>query len=80
MPDHVHLSITIPPNYPMASVISFLKNKSAIAVAHMCGRKQNLIGRHFWDGGYAVSTVGFDLEQLHQYKRDEFPHLLQHFG
>ena len=28
MPDHVHMCIAIPPKYPVASVIGFLKGKS----------------------------------------------------
>jgi putative transposase len=30
MPDHVHMCIAIPPKHPVASVIGFLKGKSAI--------------------------------------------------
>ena len=30
MPDHVHMCIEIPPKHPVASVIGFLKGKSAI--------------------------------------------------
>src|SRR5207245_2678879 len=30
-PDHVHMCIAIPPKYPVASVIGFLKGKSATA-------------------------------------------------
>jgi REP element-mobilizing transposase RayT len=33
MPDHVHMCIAIPPKHPVASVIGFLKGKSAIAIA-----------------------------------------------
>ena len=33
MPDHVHMCIEIPPKYAVASVIGFLKGKSAIAIA-----------------------------------------------
>ena len=32
LPDHVHMCIAIPPKHPVASVIGFLKGKSAIAV------------------------------------------------
>ena len=32
MPDHVHMCIAIPPKHPVASVIGFLKGKSAIAI------------------------------------------------
>ena len=59
-PDHVHMCIAIPPKYPVASVIGFLKGKSAIAVARLCGRERNFTGEHLWARGYAVSTVGFE--------------------
>jgi putative transposase len=64
MPDHVHMCIAIPPKHPVASVIGFLKGKSAIAMARLCGRERNFTGEHFWARGYAVSTVGFELEQV----------------
>jgi len=63
MPDHVHMCIAIPPKHPVASVIGFLKGKSAIAIARLCGKERNFSGEHFWARGYAVSTVGFELEQ-----------------
>jgi putative transposase len=70
MPDHVHMCIAIPPKHPVASVIGFLKGKSAIAVAReLCGRERNFTGEHLWARGYAVSTVGFELEQVRQYIR-----------
>jgi putative transposase len=58
MPDHVHMCIAIPPKHPVASVIGFLKGKSAIAIARLCGKERNFTGEHFWARGYAVSTVG----------------------
>ena len=54
MPDHVHMCIAIPPKYPVASVIGFLKGKSAIAMARLCGKERNFTGEHFWARGYAV--------------------------
>ena len=70
MPDHIHICIAIPPKHPVASVIGFLKGKSAIAVARqLCGRERNFTGEHLWARGYAVSTVGFELEQVRQYIR-----------
>jgi len=70
MLDHVHMCISIPPKYPVASVIGFLKGKSAIAVAREpCGRERNFTGEHLWARGYAVSTVGFELEQVREYIR-----------
>jgi putative transposase len=70
LPDHVHRCIAIPPKHPVASVIGFLKGKSAIAVARqLCGRERNFTGEHLWARGYAVSTVGFELDQVRQYIR-----------
>lgn len=72
MPDHVHMCISIPPKHAVASIIGFLKGKSAIAVARQfLGRERNFTGEHFWARGYAVSTVGFELEQIRAYIRDQ---------
>ncbi len=72
MVDHVHMCIAIPPKYAVASVIGFLKGKSAIAIAReVCGKERNFTGEHLWARGYAVSTVGFELEQVRQYIRDQ---------
>ena len=38
MPDHVHMLISIPPKYAVASVVGFVKGKSAIHIA------RNLMG------------------------------------
>src|SRR5919197_1664718 len=53
--DHVHMLIRIPPKYSVAEVIGYLKGKSAIA----------------WARGYAVSTVGFEEEQIRKYIRNQ---------
>ena len=71
MPDHVHICIAIPPKHPVSSVIGFLKGKSAIAVARLQGKERNFSGEHRWARGYAVSTVGFELEQVRQYIREQ---------
>ena len=71
MPDHVHMCIAIPPKHPVASVIGFLKGKSAIAIARLNGKERNFTVEHFWARGYAVSTVGFELEQVRTYIREQ---------
>lgn len=72
MPDHVHMCIEIPPKYSVASVIGFMKGKSAIAIARQFkGKQQNFVGEHFWARGYAVSTVGFELEAVKRYIREQ---------
>ena len=71
MPDHVHMCIAIPHQHLVASVIGFLKRKSAIAIARLGGKERNFSGEHFWARGYAVSTVGFELQQVRQYIREQ---------
>jgi REP element-mobilizing transposase RayT len=46
MPDHVHMCIAIPPKHAVASVIGFLKGKSAIAIARLSGKQRNFSGEH----------------------------------
>ena len=72
MPDHVHMCISIPPKHSVAQVIGYLKGKSAIAVARQFGgRKRNFNGESLWARGYAVSTVGFELEKVRKYIREQ---------
>ena len=61
----------IPPKYAVSSVIGFLKGKSAMAVARICGRNKNFTGAHLWARGYAVSTVGFELEAVQKYVKEQ---------
>ena len=66
------MCIEIPPKYAVASVIGFLKGKSAIAIARTFQeRRRNYTGAHFWARGYAVSTVGFDEEIVKNYIREQ---------
>ena len=66
--DHVHMMIRIPPKYSVAEVIGYIKGKSAIAVARQfSGRQRNFNGERLWARGYAVSTVGFNVEQVKVY-------------
>lgn len=71
MPDHVHMCIMIPPKYAVASIVGFIKGKSAIWAARRMGRDRNFTGEHFWARGYAVSTVGFELEKIKAYIKDQ---------
>ena len=70
--DHVHMCIEIPPKHAVASVIGFLTGKSALAIARRAQEKdRNFVGEHFWARGYAVSTVGFELESVKKYIREQ---------
>jgi len=70
MPAHVHMCTDMPPKHPVASVMGFPKGKSAIA-RQLCGKERNFTGQPLRARGYAVSTVGFELEQVRQYIRDQ---------
>ena len=68
MPDHVHMLIEMPPKYSISSVIGYIKGKSAIAVARQFyGKKRNFTGEKLWARGYAISTVGFEVEKIRAY-------------
>jgi putative transposase len=67
MPDHVHM-IAIPPKYAVSQVIGYIKGKSAIHLARVCGeRKRNFVGQQFCARGYFVSTVGRDEATIREY-------------
>jgi putative transposase len=69
--DHVHMLISIPPKHSVSSVVGFMKGKSAIAVAKMSGKQRNFNGENFWARGYAVSTIGYDLEAIRKYIKEQ---------
>jgi putative transposase len=72
LPDHGHMCLEIPPKQALASVIGFRKGKSALAIARRVQEKErNFTGEHFWARGYAVSTVGFELESVKKYIREQ---------
>ena len=72
MSDHVHMCISIPPKYSVSSVVGFIKGKSAIYSARtFLGHRLNYGGQHFWARGYAVSTVGFELDKIRDYIRHQ---------
>jgi putative transposase len=66
-PDHVHISISIPPKYAVAQVVGYIKGKSAIHIARTFGgRARNFVGENFWSRGYFVSTVGRDEQVIRE--------------
>ena len=72
MPDHVHLCLSIPPQYSVANTVGWLKGKSAIRIhREFLGRERNFTGWHCWARGYGVSTVGLDEQVLREYIRHQ---------
>ncbi len=60
--------LSIPPKNSVSEVVGFLKGKCAIKVfdRHL-ELKKRYWGRHFWEKGYCVSTVGFDEKRIRKY-------------
>ncbi len=72
MSDHVHLCVSIPPKFSVASTVGMLKGKSAIQIHRRYLKKhRNFTGFHFWARGYCVSTIGLDEDVIRQYIRNQ---------
>ena len=72
MPDHVHMLLSVPPKYSVASVMGFIKGKSAIHIARVyAGRRRNFVGQHFWARGYWVSTVRKNETAVRRYIQEQ---------
>jgi putative transposase len=70
--DHVHMCLSIPPEYSVSTIVGFLKGKSAISIAkNFKGRQRNFNGEAFWARGYHVSTVGLDEDMVKEYIRNQ---------
>ena len=72
LPDQVHWCIEVPPKQAVAAVMGVLKGKSALASAgRVPEQDRNFTGEPFWARGSAVSTVGFALERVKKYLREQ---------
>jgi putative transposase len=57
MPDQMHICVEIPPKPCVASVIGFIKGKSAIAIARqLLGKEMHVAAVHFQAKAFTVST------------------------
>ena len=58
-PDHIHMLVSIPPKYSVASIMGYLKGKSSLMIFDRHANLKYKYGnRHFWCQGYYVDTVG----------------------
>jgi putative transposase len=69
--EHVHLCLSIPPEYSVAHTVGFLKGKSAVQIHRDLLRERRMTGLHFWAVGYCVSTVGLDEQRIRQYIHEQ---------
>ena len=52
-PDHVHMLVSIPPKYSVASIMGYLKGKSSLMIFDRHANLKYKYGnRHFWCRGY----------------------------
>ena len=66
------MCLSIPPKYSVASIIGYLKGKSAMIIFENYSRlKKNFKGHSFWARGYYVSTVGLDEAKIRKYIKDQ---------
>ena len=71
--DHIHLSISIPPQMSVGSVIRLVKTNSASKIKD----KFPILNKYYWgsDGiwseGYFVSTVGIDESVIQRYIEEQ---------
>lgn len=70
--DHIHMCLAIPPKYSVATIVGYLKGKSAIILFEKYSRlKKNFKGHSFWARGYYVSTVGLAEAKIRKYIKDQ---------
>lgn len=71
-PDHVHMLLSIPPKYSVASIMGYLKGKSSLMIFDRHANMKYKYGnRHFWCRGYYVDTVGRNKKVIQEYIRNQ---------
>ena len=70
--DHIHLCLKIPPKFSVASIMGYIKGKSALMIFDRFSNLKYKFGnRHFWAKGYYVSTVGLNEQTIKKYIREQ---------
>ena len=70
--DHIHVCLSIPPKYSVATIVGYLKGKSTmILFERYSSLRRNFRGHNFWARGYYVSTVGLDEQRVRQYIKNQ---------
>ena len=71
-PDHIHMLVSIPPKYSVASIMGYLKGKSSLMIFDRHANYKYKYGnRHFWCRGYYVDTVGKNKKVIEEYIRNQ---------
>ena len=73
--DHIHMCLSIPPKYSVASILGYLKGKSSLMIFERFSNLKYKYGnRKFWCKGYFVSTVGINEAVIVKYIREQEEH------
>ena len=57
--DHVHMLVSIPPQYPVSKIMQYMKGKSSRKMQmEFKELKKRYWGQHVWSRGYFCATVG----------------------
>lgn len=71
-PDHIHMLVSIPPQYSVSQIMGYLKGKSSLMIFDRHANLKYKYGnRHFWARGYYVDTVGRNKKQVAEYIRNQ---------
>ena len=71
-PNHIHMLVSIPPKYSVASIMGYLKGKSSFMIFDRHPNLKYRYGnRHFWCRGYYVDTVGKNKKRIEEYIRNQ---------
>lgn len=71
-PDHIHMSVSIPPYISIAQFMGYLKGKSSLMIYdRRANLKYKYGSRHFWCRGYYVDTVGKNKKIISEYIRNQ---------
>ena len=70
--DHIHMLVSIPPQYSVSQIMGYLKGKSSLMIFEKYANLKYKYGnRHFWCRGYYVDTVGRNKKAIEQYIRNQ---------
>jgi putative transposase len=70
--DHIHMLLSIPPQYSVSQIMGYLKGKSSLMIFEKYANLKYKYGnRHFWCRGYYVSTVGRNKKAIGEYIRNQ---------
>lgn len=70
--DHIHMLVSIPPQYSVAQIVGYLKGKSSLMILEKYANMKYKYGNwHFWCRGYYVGTAGRNRRAIEQYIRNQ---------